>query len=131
MIVSLNLNLFFRRLAFSQWVLNQTDQQLQSFLFSDEANFELNGQVNSQNVRRYAPLLAADPILGGRPAHFTVDNPTFSPKVMVFCGLKRDGAFGFKTYENQSMNGQMYHSLLQYTVLPELRIRNGGNLDGL
>ena len=74
---------------------------------------------------------AADPILGGRPAHFTVDNPTFSPKVMVFCGLKRDGAFGFKTYENQSMNGQMYHSLLQYTVLPELRIRNGGNLDGL
>ena len=31
---------------------------------------------------------------GGRPDHFTVEVPTFSPKLMVFCGIKRDGTFG-------------------------------------
>ena len=29
------------------------------------------------------------------------------------------------------MNGPMYHSLLQYTVLPDLRQGNQGNLDRL
>ena len=29
------------------------------------------------------------------------------------------------------MNSQRYHSLLQYNVLPELRVWNGGNLDNL
>lgn len=117
-----------RRRAFCNWLLTRTDQELQKFLFSDEANFELSGYVNSQNVRRYSPLKSADPVHGGRPAHFVVDKPTNSTKLMVFCGLKSDGSFGLKFYRGETMNGDRYHSLLQYHVLPELRHWNGGSL---
>ena len=47
---------------------------------------------------------------------------------MVFCRLKSDGSFGLKFYRNEVMNGDRYHSLLQYHVLPELRQWNGGSL---
>ena len=47
------------------------------------------------------------------------------------CGLKVNGTFGIKVYRNQTMNGALYHSLLQFTALPELEIRNGGNLNTL
>ena len=121
-----------RRLAFCQWLVTLTDQQLLQFLFLDEAVFQLSGHVNSQNVRRYAPLKSSDPAAGGRPGHFVVDKPTFSPKLLVFCGVKRDGTFGLKIYNNnETMDGRRYHQLLQYHVLPELRLWNGGNLDGL
>lgn len=100
-------------------------------LTSDEANFELHGCVKSQNVRRYAPLKSSDPVEGGRPEHFVVDKPTYSPKLMVFCGMRRDGTFGLTIFRNHRMNGASYHRLLQYTVFPELRQWNGGNMDGL
>ena len=47
---------------------------------------------------------------------------------MVFCGLKRDGSFGLRVHRKETMNGQRYHSLLQFHVLPEIRQWNGGNL---
>ena len=120
-----------RRLRFSQWILNRTDNQLKRLLFSDEANFELSGHVNSYNIRRYSQTKVYDPVSGGRPDHFVHEKPTFSAKLMVFCGLKQDGTFGLKFYRNVSMDGPMYHSLLQYHVLPELRTSNNGNLNNL
>ena len=42
-----------RRLQFCQWLLTMTEAQLLEFLVSDEANFQLNGHVNSQNIRRF------------------------------------------------------------------------------
>ena len=115
---------------FCQHVVTLTDLQILKWLFSDEANFHLCMAVNTQNVRRYCLKKTADPVNGGRPAHFTVDHPTFSPKLMVFCGLKQDGTFGLKFYRNESMDGAKYKALLQYHCLPELRRGNGGNLDG-
>ena len=50
---------------------------------------------------------------------------------MVFCGVKVDGTFGMKVYRNQTMNRAPYQSLLQFTALPELEIRIGGNLNTL
>ena len=50
---------------------------------------------------------------------------------MVFCGVKGDGTFGMKVYRNQTMNRAPYQSLLQFTALPELEIRIGGNLNTL
>jgi hypothetical protein len=47
----------------------------------------------------------------------------------VLCSVKVDGTFGMEVYRNQTMNGARYHSLLQFTALPELEIRKGGNLN--
>ena len=121
---------YMRRAHFCEWVGTRSNQQISQILFSDEANFCLSGLVNSQNVRRYA-LLSSDNENSGRPAHFVVEKPTFSPKLMVFCGLRKDGVFGLKFYQNKTMTGPEYHKLLQYDVFPELRDLNGGSLDGL
>ena len=120
-----------RRLIFCVWLVTLSDQELLNFLWSDEANFHLCGHVNSQNVRRYAPLKSSDPVNGGRPDHHTVDTPNYSPKLMVFCGIRRGSTFGLRFYRDESMNGQRYHALIQHHVLPEMRLWNGGSLDNL
>ena len=51
-----------RRIQFCTWIRTLTDNQLGKLVFSDEAYFELNGSVNSQNVRRYAPVKSSDPV---------------------------------------------------------------------
>ena len=118
------------RLAFCHWIITLSDEELLLFLFSDEANFELHGLVNSQNVRRYAPLKSSDPEHGGRPDHFLVEKPTFDQKLLVFCGIRKDGTFGLKFWRDmERMTGEKYHSLLQYHVLPEVTAINGGDLN--
>ena len=121
-----------RRLNYCNWLLTQSEQQLEGFCWSDESNFQLCGNVNTQNVRRYAPLKNSDPVTGGRPDHFAEDHPVKSPHLMVFAGITGKGqTFGLKIYRGETMTGPAYHSLLQYTVLPELRTLNGGSLDRL
>ena len=75
--------------------------------------------------------MSSDPVNGGRADHFAVDQPTFSPKLMVFCGMKRDGTFCLKFFRNENVTGASYHRLLQFHALPQLRAWNGGNLDGV
>ena len=121
-----------RRLDYCNWLMTQTDQQLEGLNWSDEANFHLCGNVNTQNVRRYAPHKTSDPVNGGRPEHFALDIPVYTPKLMVFAGITGKGEiFGLKVYNNQNMTGPIYQTLLQHRVLPELRALNGGALDNL
>ena len=42
-------------------------------LVSDEANFLLCGNINSQNIRQYAELKSSNPEEGGRLDHFAVE----------------------------------------------------------
>ena len=122
-----------RRIQFCTWIRTLTNNQLGKLVFSDKAYFELNGSVNSQKVRRYAPLKSSDPVNGGRPAHFIVEKPTFPNKLMVFCGVKVDGTFGMKVQKSNHEWGSIpfFVADLQFTALPELEIRNGGNLNTL
>ena len=48
---------FARRLRFSVWFNERCRREnfLDSFLIGDEASFVMNGEVNTQNVRQYAP----------------------------------------------------------------------------
>ena len=120
-----------RRLEFCHWLVNRTEEELLCVVVSDEAYFSLGGRVNTQNTRRYAEKKTSNREEGGRPEHLTENHPTFSQKLMVYAGMKRDGTFGLTFYRNESMNGTKYKRLLQYKVLPELREWNGGNLDGI
>ena len=105
--------------------MQQNDAVFESILFSDEATFTLYGEVNTQNIRRYAPF-------GNKtPQSLKLEKPTFSSKIMVFCGLRLNGTFGLRFFRNQAIDGTTYHSLLQYRVFPELRNTNGGSLDNL
>ena len=123
---------FPRRLTMCQFLVTLTPDDISNLLFSDEAQF-LDGTINTQNVRRYAPRKGSLPAgqLQGRPNHFRQQNSTFSPHFMVFLGLRGDGTlFGYTKLEG-GMNSQAYHNLLQYRVLPQVRAGNGGTLQGL
>ena len=118
-----------RRLQFCNWLVGRSDEELLQVVVSDKAYFPLTGCVNTQNVRKYAEKKTSNREEGGRPDNLALETPTFSQKLMVFAGMKRDSTFGLTFYRNESMNGERYHRLLQQTVLPELREWNGGNLD--
>ena len=97
---------------------------MRNMLFSDEAYFDLNGHVNSQNVRMYSAKRR------GRPENLAHER-FVSQKLHVFCGIRMSGLFGLRFFRNETMNAARYHSLLQYHVLPEIRESNGGNLANL
>ena len=111
-------------------MITKTNEDLSNFLFSDEANFDLSGHCNTQNLRLYAEKKTQNPEQGGRPEDFVIEK-SVSKKIMVFLGVSVNGTFGLKIYKDCTMDGDTYHKLLQYTVLPELRRVNGGNLDNL
>ena len=58
---------------------------------------------------------------------------TYSPKVMVFAGLKGDGSrFGLKILNvGETMDARRYYWLLRNSVIPELKRLNNGTLNNL
>lgn len=115
---------FPRRVSFSEWIERKSVQEMRNMLFSDKAYFDLNGHVNSQNVRMYSAKRR------GRPENLAHER-FVSQKLHVFCGIRMSGLFGLRFFRNETMNAARYHSLLQYHVLPEIRESNGGNLANL
>ena len=89
-----------RRIQFCQWLLNKCRDRrfLHNFLIDDEAGFAMNGRVNSQNVRQYAPR-------GGGPApDFNYTRNESRKRVTVWVGLCGDGSlFGPFSLRDQSM----------------------------
>lgn len=115
---------YLRRVNFCHYMARKNNQQLKNFLFSDEANFDLNGHVNSQTVRMYAPAR------GGHPENL-VHERSVSKKLMVYCGIKTTGTFGLTFFQNETMDSKKYKRLLSHRVLPELRRGNNGSLNNL
>ena len=124
---------FPRRLAMARHLATLNANNISNMLFSDEATFCLDGTINTQNVRRYAPKKGSVPagMAQGRPAHFRHQNSTFAPKVMVFLSVRGNGTLFGYTQLAGTLNGAGYHNLLQRRALPDVRAGNGGNLDGL
>ena len=71
-----------RRVAMCRFLVTLTPAQLSNFLFSDEATFCVDGCVNSQNVRKYAPRKGSlqPGQQQGRPPNFRITKSTFSRK---------------------------------------------------
>ena len=73
-----------RRLRYSKWFNECCRNQnfLQSIIIRDEAGFALNGEVNSHNVREYAPK--------GNPPSFNFERTNSRAKLTIWaalCGL--------------------------------------------
>ena len=101
-----------RRLAFAHNILdNTTPADTAHTAFSDEATFNLDGEINTQNTRRYAPKKVRGEDIGGRPQHFRHEKTKYPQKLMVFLGVYGDGStWGLKILEkNTTMDGDMYY----------------------
>ena len=125
-----------KRLAVCQEVLrkNQEDPNwLPNMWTSDEANFNLNGLVNTKNVVCYSRKN------GGRPENFTIETVKHPDGVMVFGCVRLDGKkmplkFFYPQWRNGervagTLDGDGYYNLLRYHCLPYIRNQNDGTLE--
>ena len=125
-----------KRLDMCNFITRKYDEDpnwLSKLWTSDEANFNLNGLVNSKNVLCYSPKNS------GRPENFCVETVKHPDGVMVWGCLRLDGVkmplkFYFPTWRNGervsgTLDGDGYYSLLRYHCLPFIRLQNNGSLD--
>ena len=87
----------------------QDPSHLQFLLFSDEATFHLDGQVNTQNCRYW----------NSTNPNWTLERTLQSPKVTVWCGIWREGVVGPFFFDN-NVTGDTYLQMMQDEFLPEL-----------
>ena len=85
---------------------------------SDEAIFSLNGSVNKQNCRYWAPT----------NPHQLQERPLHSPQVVVWCAISAQAIIGPYFFEDDdgvsvTMNAERYN-MLETFLLPEMRRRN-------
>ncbi|UYV60740.1 hypothetical protein LAZ67_1002080 [Cordylochernes scorpioides] len=115
---------FEKRQEFAAWVFRQIDideNWLSNVLWTDEAHFSLNGEVNTQNSRIWATE---------NPRIFT-EMPLHQPRVTVWCGFTSSfiiGPFFFeeingRTFKTVSVTGERYVQLLREKVIPILQDR--------
>ena len=101
-----------RRLEFCEHFCFQAREDrdfVDAILWTDEAKFYLNGQVNRHNCIYWAT----------ENPHRVVTQELNSPSFMVWAGICSNGIFGPFFIDEGTVNGQVYLNLLQERVMPE------------
>ena len=80
---------------------------LDQLVFTDEANFHLNGAVNRHNCRYWAT----------ENPNFIISEPLHSPHTTVWAGVWAGGFIG-PFFHDQTVNGERYLTMLETDVLP-------------
>lgn len=101
-----------QRLAFAQWLLSQSEK-IPIILWSDEANFSLDGTVNTHNCRIWSSSL---------PDQYLTAS-LHSPKLCVWMGLSSKFALRPFFFE-KTVNAEGYLAMLQTHVRPQLAKRH-------
>jgi hypothetical protein len=103
---------FPHRLHFSEW-FNQHCQRenfLDSFIIGDEAGFSMNREVNTHNVRQYAPK--------GQPPAFNFEHNDSRAKLTVWAALCGNGLLVGPYF----FDGIAYLRMLNEFVFPQLAV---------
>lgn len=102
-----------RRMEYSEWFNNmvRNDEEFaEMIVWSDEAQFKLNGTVNRHNCIYWA---AENP-------NVHVDKAVNLPGVNVWCGLSYRGLIGPFFFDG-TVTGEVYLQKLQTSILPAIR----------
>lgn len=105
-----------KRYNFAAEMLELIDNKtlkIKNIIFSDEAHFQLNGSVNSQNYRHW----------GTEKPENIHEEPLHHKRVTVWCGLTAEGLIG-PFFTNETIDGDFYGFLLTQNIIPELEERN-------
>ena len=87
----------------------EEDEFNERLVFSDEATFHTNGEVNGHNVR----------IWGRKNPYATIEHERDSPKVNVFCAISKNHVHGPFFFEG-NVTGDVYLQMLQNWPMKEL-----------
>lgn len=102
-----------RRMEFCQVLMDMCNQNpgfVQNIIFSDEATFKLNGEINRQNCRYWAK---------DNPHWMREQHTQYPEKVNVWVGIVRNKIIGPYFFEG-NVNGQAYLQFLQRFLIPTL-----------
>lgn len=112
-----------RRYAFCAWFLNQcrNPRFLANLVIGDEAGFAMNGTVNTQNVRCYAPKT--------NPPNFNYERNEAREKLTVWAGVCGNGAVLGPFLIDGNLNGNRYLRLLNDDIIPVLEVQFAQQLD--
>ena len=102
-----------RRVEMCDWFLAQLEEDpqfLSKVMFSDEANFYVNGEVNRQNLRYWSE---------SNPHWFSSSKEQGAARVMVWCGLWKDRIIGPYFFDG-TVNSENYLEMLGDSLLPDL-----------
>ena len=97
----------FQRLDLCEWFSGKCRKNrfLPNFVISDEANFAMNGVVNTWNVRKYAPK-------GQPPQDFFYDRNESRKTIMVWGGMCGNGLLFGPLFIEGNLTGAKYQDLL-------------------
>jgi len=93
-----------RQMQFCEWfqqMVNEDEEFVMKIVWSDEAQFKLNGTVNCHNCVYWAP----------ENLHVHVGKAVNLPGVIVWCGLSARGLIGPFFFE-VSVTGEAYQEML-------------------
>ena len=114
-----------KRFDFSQKLLQLADDEnfITNLIMTDEAHFQLNGEVNKQNCRIWA---SENP----REIH---EHPLHPLKVTVWCGVTSSRIIGPYFFEDsdgntETVNGNRYRQMLQKYLFHEMEDMNTENI---
>lgn len=104
-----------RRINFSRWFLNQCHNPrfMPNIIIGDEAIFQMNGEVNTQNVRCYAPR-------GHPPEDNKYEKSNSREKFHVWIGLCGNGAIVGPHFFDRNVNGRTYLDMLNEIAFPSI-----------
>jgi len=100
-------------MQFCQWfqqMVNEDEEFVTNIVWSDEAQFKLNGTVNRHNRVYWAP----------ENLHVRVGKAVNLPGVNVWCGLSARGLIGPFFFEC-TVTGEAYLEMLRLSILPAIR----------
>ena len=105
-----------RRLRFCRWFCHaaRNIRFLAHMIIGDEAIFQMNGTVCTQNVRCYAPK-------GQAPHDWVYQKKNLRQKLHVWVGLCGNGQIIGPYFFNRNVNGQTYREMLQQFAFPAIR----------
>ena len=105
-----------RRLRYSKWFIQDCQDQtfLANFVTGDEAAFAMNGEVNSHNLREYAPK--------GHPPELNFDRNDSRAKLTVWAGLCGNGVILGPYFFDRNVDGIAYLRMLNEYVFQQLAV---------
>ena len=87
---------------------------MDSFIIGDEAGFSMNGEVNTHNIRQYAPK--------GQPPAFNFERNDSRAKLTVWAALGGNGLLVGPYFFDGNVNGIAYLRMLNEFVFPQLAV---------
>lgn len=117
---------FNRRMEFARWLIGRCERNehfLRTLVIGDEAGFAMNGQVNTHNVREYAPT--------GQPPAFNFNVNISQQKLTVWLGLCGNGQVLGPFFFERNVNGRNYLNMINDQLVPQLQQHFDRQLDGV